>query len=56
MVVSFNTTRNLLPPQIMFTSSTPRTLPPNSNGKMSCIDNGWDLIFIGHHWKQPNNL
>jgi hypothetical protein len=33
MVVSSNVARNLLPPQIVFTCFTPRTLPPNSNGK-----------------------
>jgi hypothetical protein len=31
MVVSFRTTQDLLPPYIMFTCSTPRTLPPNNN-------------------------
>jgi hypothetical protein len=50
MVVSSNIGRNLLPPQIMFTSSTPRTLPLNSNGKTSWINNGWDLIFIENLW------
>jgi hypothetical protein len=39
MLVSSNVVGNLFPPWTMFTCSTPRTLPPNSNG------NGWDLIF-----------
>jgi hypothetical protein len=39
MVISSNATGNLFPTQTMFTCSTPRTLPLNSNG------NGWDLTF-----------
>jgi hypothetical protein len=50
MVVSSNITKNLFPPWIMFTGSTLKTLPPNSNGKTSYINNGWDLIFIDNHW------
>jgi hypothetical protein len=33
----------------MFTSSTLRTLPPNNNGKTSCINNDWDLTFNENH-------
>ncbi len=50
MFISSNIVKNLFPPQIVFTSSTLKTLPPNSNGKTSCINNGWDLIFIENHW------
>jgi hypothetical protein len=50
MVVSLNIAKNLLSSQIMFIGSTFMTLPPNSNGKTSYVNNGWDLIFIENHW------
>lgn len=50
MVVSSNTIKNLLPPRIVFTSSTPKTILLNNNGKTSCINNGWDFVFIDNHW------
>jgi len=40
MVVSSNTIKNLLPPRIVFTGSTPKMILLNSNGKTSCINNG----------------
>jgi hypothetical protein len=59
MVVSSSVIKDLLPPQIVLTSSTPRTLPLNSNGKTYCINDGWDLTLMritSHLWKQSNNL
>jgi hypothetical protein len=50
MVISLSIAKNLFPPQIMFIGSTFMTLPPNNNGKTSCVNNGWDLIFIENHW------
>ncbi len=49
MVVSSKIIRDLLPPQIMFIGSTTRTLPPNNNGKTSCINDGWDFTFDDNH-------
>jgi hypothetical protein len=49
MVVSSNTIEDLLPPQIIFTGSAPRTLPPNSKGKTNYINDGWDLTFSENH-------
>ncbi len=59
MVVSSSATKDLLPCQIVFTSSTPKTLPPNNKRKTDCINDGWDLTFneiTSHLWKQPSNL
>jgi hypothetical protein len=59
MVVSSSVIKDLLPPQIVFTSSTPRTLPLNSKGKTYCINDGWDLTLMritSHLWKRSNNL
>jgi len=50
IVVSSNTVKDLLPPQIVFIGSTPRTLPPNSKRKTNCINDGWDLTFCENHW------
>jgi len=49
MIVSSNATRDLLPPQIVFTSSTLRTLPPNSKRKINCINDGWNFCFSENH-------
>jgi len=50
MVVSFNATGNILPPQIVFTNIIFKTFPPNNQGKRNCIKYGWDLTFIENHW------
>ncbi len=49
MIVSYNAIGDLLPPQIIFTTSTPRTLPPNSKRKINCINDGWDFCFSENH-------
>jgi hypothetical protein len=49
MIVSSNATRDLLPPQIIFTSFTFRTLPPNSKRKINRINDGWDFSFSENH-------
>ncbi len=49
MVVSSNVANDLLPLQIVFTSSTHRTLPPNSKGKIDYINDGWDFTFSENH-------
>jgi hypothetical protein len=46
MVISFSATMDLLPPQMVFISSTLRTLPPNSKRKKYCINDGWILLLV----------
>jgi hypothetical protein len=41
---------DLLPPPIVFTSITFKTLPPNNQGKKNCIKDGWDFAFNKNHW------
>ncbi len=50
MVVSSSATKDLFPPQIIFTNFTPKTLPPNSNKKTYCINDDWDFTFSENHW------
>jgi len=51
MVVSSNVAMDLLPPQIVFTSSiTFKSFPPNNQGKKIYIKDGWDLTFSENRW------
>jgi hypothetical protein len=50
MIISSFVARVLLPLQIIFTSTTPQTLPPNNNQKKMCVTNGWDLTYSENHW------
>jgi hypothetical protein len=36
---------NLLPRQVVFTSTTHRCLPLSNEGKQKCINSGWDFMF-----------
>jgi len=50
-VVSSSATRDLLPPQIVFTNRTTlKSLPPNNQGKTNYIKDDWDLTFSESHW------
>jgi hypothetical protein len=40
----------VLPFQIIFQGLTSRSLPPLTDGKRDCLDNGWNLTFSGNHW------
>jgi hypothetical protein len=35
----------LLPLQVIFIGTTPRTLPPNNQRKAMCVANKWDLTY-----------
>jgi hypothetical protein len=48
--VSSATTGEVLPFQIIFQGLTSRSLPPLTDGKRDCLDNGWNLTFSGNHW------
>jgi hypothetical protein len=51
MVVSSNVAKDLLPPQIVFSSNTTfKSFPPNNQGKTNYIKDGWDLTFSENHW------
>ena len=50
MVVTLNAVGDLLPPQVVFTGTTKRTLPPQSEGKKMCLQDGWNLTYSENHW------
>lgn len=50
MVVSCSDVIEILPPRIVFTSTTSRTIPPNNQGKKNCIKDDYDLTFNENHW------
>jgi hypothetical protein len=43
LVVSSTANGNILPGQVVFTSTTHRCLPPLNEGKLKCINSSWDL-------------
>jgi hypothetical protein len=50
LVVSFTVNGNLLLEQVVFISTTHRSLPPSNEGKQKCINSSWDLTFSENHW------
>jgi hypothetical protein len=50
IVVSFAPNENLLLGQVVFTHTTHRCLPPSNEGKLKCINSGWDFTFSENHW------
>jgi len=50
VIISSFVTWVLLPLQIIFTSTTPWTLPPNNNQRKMCVTNGWELNYSDNHW------
>ena len=51
--VSSSANRDLLPFQVVFTSTISRYLSPQNEGRLQCEEEGWHLIYIANHW---NNL
>jgi len=45
MVVTSSIVGVLLPLQIIFISTTSKTLPPNNQIRVMCVTNGWDLTY-----------
>jgi hypothetical protein len=50
LVVSSATNGNLLPRQVVFIGTTHRCLPPSNEGKLKCINLGWDFTLSENHW------
>ncbi len=50
LVLSFVANGNLFPRQVVFTSTTHRCLPPSNEGKIKCINIGWDFTLSENHW------
>ncbi len=50
LVVSLVVNNVLLPNKIVFTSITPRCLPPSTKGEDKCMSSSWELTFSENHW------
>jgi hypothetical protein len=50
MVVSCSDVMDLLPPPIVFSSTTFKKNSPNNQGKKNCIKDGRDFTFNKNHW------
>jgi hypothetical protein len=50
LVVSFVTNGNLLLGEIVFIGTTHRCLLPSNDGKLKCINLGWNFTFDENHW------
>jgi len=49
LVVSLITNNVLLPNKIVFTSITPRCLPPSIEGEDKCMNSSWEFTFSENH-------